>query len=148
MATKYPLSTELLELSARLIRTVRRLDPSMPGVNVRLLSILDELGPTTVSQLAEVDRCTQPTMTGIVRGMVERGLVAKTPNPADSRSTLVTMTNEGRAVLTEHRQRYAEFVAGRARAAGRSAADIEAAVGLLADLVNGPTQTLENKKEA
>ncbi len=61
-------------LSARLVREVRRHNAELPAATTRLLSLLDELGPSTVSDLAAQDRCSQPTMTGIVNGLVTQGL--------------------------------------------------------------------------
>ncbi len=60
------------------------------------MSLLDELGPSTVGRLAEQDRCSQPTMTGLVNGMVERGWAERTPHPDDSRANLVSLTSLGR----------------------------------------------------
>jgi len=130
------LSNELLVLSARLVRDVRRHNSDHPAASTRLMSLLDELGPSTVGALAHADRCTQPTMTGLVNGLVERGWVERRPHPDDARAQLVTMTESGRAHLTDVRRRNAALVAERIAASGRSADDLATAVAVLTDLLN------------
>ena len=45
------------------------------------MSLLDELGPSTVSALAQADRCSQPTMTGLVNGLVDKGWLQRDAAP-------------------------------------------------------------------
>lgn len=129
------LSNELLVLSARLVRDVRRHSSEYPAASTRLMSLLDELGPSTVGALAEADRCSQPTMTGLVNGLVERGWVERRPHPDDARAQLVTMTEAGCAMLAEVRRRNAALVAERIEASGRSPEDLATAVAVLTDLL-------------
>ena len=53
-----------------LVREVRRHKVDIPPANIRLMSLLDELGPSTISALAVADRCSQPTMSGLVNASV------------------------------------------------------------------------------
>jgi DNA-binding MarR family transcriptional regulator len=129
------LSNALVVLSARLVREVRRNTADPPAASIRLMSLLDELGPSTVGGLAEADRCTQPTMTGIVNGLVAKGWVQRDPHPDDARSTLVSMTADGRRTLTAVRRRNATLVAERIAASGRSTEDLATAVAVLSDLL-------------
>ena len=46
------LSNDLVVLSARLVREVRRNNTDLPAASTRLMSLLDELGPSTVGALA------------------------------------------------------------------------------------------------
>ena len=46
------LSNDLVVLSARLVREVRRNTTDLPAASTRLMSLLDELGPSTVGALA------------------------------------------------------------------------------------------------
>lgn len=130
------LSNELVVLSARLVRVVRRNDVGLPPATSRVLSLLDELGPATVSVLAESDRCSQPTMTNLVKGLAEKGWVERTPHPDDARSTLVGLSDAGRERLTEVRERNAALVAGRTEAAGLSPSDLATTVAVLRELVS------------
>lgn len=130
------LSNDLVVLSARLVREIRRNTSDMPAASTRLMSLLDELGPSTVSALAQADRCSQPTMTGLVNGLSEKGWVQREPHPDDARSTLVTMTDAGRQVLTSVRRRNATLVAARIEASGRSPEELATAVAVLSDLLS------------
>jgi DNA-binding MarR family transcriptional regulator len=103
------------------------------------MSLLDELGPSTVGRLADHDRCSQPTMTGLVNGLVDRGWAERSPHPHDSRANLVTLTPLGRTTLATLRRHNADLIAERIAASGRSVDDLETAVALLRDLVP-PTQ--------
>jgi DNA-binding MarR family transcriptional regulator len=129
------LSNELVVLSARLVREVRRHTPDLPAASTRLLSLLDELGPSTIGDLAKADRCSQPTMSGLVKGIGAKGWVTRSAHPQDARSSLVTLTDRGREVLTELRRRNADVVAARARATEVSPDDLSGAVALLSRLL-------------
>ena len=83
--------------AARLVRAVRRLHEQPAAI--RVLALLDELGPTTVSALARADRCSQPTMSLAVARLMESGEVTKTGDPADARRTVITLTARGRRTL-------------------------------------------------
>ena len=97
-----------------------------------MLSLLDQYGALGVGRLAELDRCSQPTMTGTVKALVERAWVAKEPDPTDARATLVTLTPAGTAALGDVRRRNAAAVAERFAAQTRhSAADLATAVSVL-----------------
>lgn len=56
-------------------------------------------GPRTPGELAELDRVAAPSMTKTVNCLADRGLVATSDNPADGRSKLVTLTEDGQALL-------------------------------------------------
>jgi DNA-binding MarR family transcriptional regulator len=130
------LSNDLVVLSARLVREVRRNSSDVPAASLRLMSMLDELGPSAVGALAQADQCTQPTMTGIVNGLVAKGWVRREPHPDDARSTLISMTQEGRRKLTAVRRRNATVVAERIAGSGHTAEELATAVAVLSDLLN------------
>ena len=130
------LSNDLVVLSARLVREVRRNTTDLHAASIRLMSLLDELGPSTVSALAQANRCSQPTMTGIVNGLVDKGWLRRDPHPDDARSTLVSMTTEGRHKLTVVRRRNADLVAEQITSSGRSPEDLATAVAVLSDLLS------------
>ncbi|MGZ4493791.1 MAG: MarR family winged helix-turn-helix transcriptional regulator [Nocardioides sp.] len=105
---------ELVVYSGRLVRAVsRRTSSDVPAAALRLLSQVDELAPVTVGALAQSDRCSQPTMSAAVQNLVDKGWAGKDPNPADARSSLVSLTDEGRTVLGAARRRNAQVVAAR-----------------------------------
>jgi DNA-binding MarR family transcriptional regulator len=117
------LSAELVLCLGRLNRAIGRdtvgLSTTVPTASLRLLAQVEELGPATVGALARADHCSQPTMSGAVAGLVQRGWATKSPNPDDARSSLVELTDEGRAVLDAARRERAAVVSARARADGR-----------------------------
>jgi len=133
--TVQQLSNDLVVLSARLVREVRRNTADLPAASTRLMSLIDELGPSTVGALAQADRCSQPTMSGIVNGLVDKGWVQRDTHPKDARASLVSMTVEGRRKLTAVRQRNARLVAQRIAASGRSTEELATAVSVLSDLL-------------
>jgi DNA-binding MarR family transcriptional regulator len=107
--TEAELASDLVTHAARLVRAVRR-ELELPA-GTRIISLLDEHGPLGITALADLDRCSQPTMSGAVAHLVERGWVSKAPNPDDARASVVTLTPAGRTELARIRQRHGERVA-------------------------------------
>jgi DNA-binding MarR family transcriptional regulator len=66
-------------------------------VQTRLLGVLRDRRPT-MNQLAAFLGLDKSSVTGLVDRAERRGLVARVPSPADRRSVLVTLTDEGRAL--------------------------------------------------
>lgn len=130
----HQLSNDLVVLSARLVREVRRTTADVSGAGARLLSLLDEVGPTGIGRLAELDRCSQPTMSGLVKGLVAKQWVDRRPHPEDARASLIELNARGREVLAEVRARNAAMVAERVTASGHSPAELAATVALLRDI--------------
>jgi DNA-binding MarR family transcriptional regulator len=131
------LSAELVVYAGRLVRAVsRRAGHDVPAATLRLLSQVDELGPTTIGHLAQADRCSQPTMSSAVQNLVDKGWAAKQPNPADARSSLVHLTDAGREALGSTRRKNAAVVAARLEADPQhDVQDLETAVALLRGLL-------------
>lgn len=105
--------------SLRLVvgRLARRLrQRTLGGLTPSQLSVLASLGrhgAMTLSDLAETERVAAASISGIVSRLVEKGLVDRVPNPEDGRSTLVEMTDRGRAVLEKGRGERTAFLAAR-----------------------------------
>jgi DNA-binding MarR family transcriptional regulator len=139
------LGSDLVVYAARLVRAVRR-ELELPA-GTRVLSLLDELGPLGITQLAAADRCSQPTMSGAVAQLVEHGLVTKAPNPDDARSSLVTLTQAGRDELERVRSRSGERVAALVAAhPTHTTEDLATAVAVLRDVLATST-TVSNTQE-
>lgn len=131
----HELGSDLVVHAARLIRAVRRLHELPPGF--RVLSLLDEHGPLGITQLADADRCSQPTMSGAVAQLAERGLVDKQPNPRDARGSVVTLTTQGRQELARVRREYGATVAARFAAhPTHTVEELATAVAVLRDLLD------------
>lgn len=128
------LASDLVVHAARLVRAVRR-ELELPA-GTRIISLLDEHGPLGITQLAALDRCSQPTMSAAVTQLVERGWVSKATNPDDARSSLVTLSDTGRAELARIRRRHGERVAALLAAHGNhSTQDLATAVAVLRDVL-------------
>ena len=137
----HDLSAELMVLVGRLTRTVTRAaGVDVPTASLRLLSQVDELGPVTIGALTEADRCSQPTMSSAVQTLCRRGWASKVRNPDDGRSSLVTLTDAGRAVLADARRKRAQVVVGLFTAdPGHDERDLATAVAVLRGLLDART---------
>jgi DNA-binding MarR family transcriptional regulator len=122
-------SSELVVQAVRLVRAVRRRVVQPSGI--RILSLLDELGPLGVTALAEADRSSQPTISGAVSQLVDEGWVAKKPDLKDARRSVVQLTALGRKRLAEARRDNGLAVAERLARTGHSADDVAHAVAVL-----------------
>ena len=85
------------------------LSPSLTSA----LSSIERHGPVTPSDLANCERVQRPTITRVLARLEELELIERTADPADGRSTLVTITPVGRALLGDLRTRRDAFLADR-----------------------------------
>ena len=127
-------SSELVVQAARLVRAVRRRVGQPAGI--RLLALLDDLGPMGVTAIAEADRSSQPTVSGAVRQLVDEGWVVKEPDPHDARRSLVELTAKGRQRLSDARRDNGAAVAERLARTGHSPADVARAVAVLRSVMD------------
>lgn len=80
-----------------------------------------------------------PTMTKIVAGLVEEGLVARTPDPLDRRIAWLTVTPEGRKLLARRRRNMDSFLLRRLRSLPpEDVATLERAAEIIAQLTEEP----------
>jgi DNA-binding MarR family transcriptional regulator len=80
---------------------------STSDVSATALSLLDRLDADEdhrVTDLAALEGITQPSATGLVNRLEERGWVERRADPSDGRASLVTITDAGRTRLHEHRE--------------------------------------------
>jgi DNA-binding MarR family transcriptional regulator len=100
-----------LARSARRLRQEAGTDLS-PSLNAALATI-ERHGPLTPSELAARERVQRPTVTRVVYRLEEAGLVTRAADPADGRSSLITVTPAGRALLAAARTRKDAFLSER-----------------------------------
>lgn len=114
------MSKELLEVAGglhstavRLLRTVRHVDQEsgLSPASLSALSVLVFAGPLTVGKLADAEGVRSPTMTGIVNGLVAKGLAERRTPAGDRRAVQVAVTGRGRRLFDQARQRRVEAVA-------------------------------------
>jgi DNA-binding MarR family transcriptional regulator len=138
------LSTDLVIYTARLVRSLRRTHEAPAGT--RVLSLLDEHGPLGVTQLAKLDRCSQPTMSAAVAQLAESGLVVKEPNPLDARGSVVSLTVEGSDALAHQRDAWATAISERLQLHNRTQEELATAVSVLRDLLDaGPVDGVQRE---
>ncbi|HET6736752.1 MarR family winged helix-turn-helix transcriptional regulator [Mycobacterium sp.] len=99
-----PLGADLLAVVARINRlATQRARLPLPFAQGRLLSTIEDQGPTRISDLANLDHCSQPTMTTQVRRLEDAGLVSRTVDPEDARAVLIRITTKGVETLRQVR---------------------------------------------
>jgi DNA-binding MarR family transcriptional regulator len=121
-----------------IVRTARRLrqeagselSPSLTAA----LSTVERHGPMTPSELASRERIQRPTATRVLARLEDDGLVERTPDPRDGRSSLVAATPRARALLAELRTRKTAFLAERLE---RLDPDERAVLDRAADILEG-----------
>jgi DNA-binding MarR family transcriptional regulator len=109
-------------LRMAIVRTARRLRQEAAGAVGELtptaaaaLATVERHGPLTPSELAEIERVKRPTATRTLGVLIATGLVERTPDPADRRSALVSLTAAGRDRLRRLRGRKNAYLARRMR---------------------------------
>lgn len=98
----------------RLARRLRQeADPGLTPSQLVALATIERHGPLSPSELAEIERIQRPTVTRILRGLVDAGLVDRRPDPADGRSALVEIEERGSALLSQLRSRKNAYLSRR-----------------------------------
>src|SRR3546814_6072534 len=85
---------------ARRLRAERAVD-SMSDGQFAVLAALKVHGPHTLSELAERERVTAPSMNRTVNCLQDAGYVTRAPVDDDRRKVLVDVTDSGRTVVEE-----------------------------------------------
>jgi DNA-binding MarR family transcriptional regulator len=101
-----------LHLGAVLL--TRHLASNSTGLSLSARAVLATLaddGPTRLMRLATAGGITQPAMTQLVGRLEREGLVVRLFDPDDGRATLVDITDAGRALLAQLRQRQRDNLA-------------------------------------
>ena len=108
------------QLRLAITRTSRRLRQEAgvglsPSQGAALASI-ERHGPLTPSEVASIERIQRPTATRLLAKLEAAGLVTRQADPVDRRSSLVSVTVSGSALLAESRAHKDAFLAQRLRA--------------------------------
>jgi DNA-binding MarR family transcriptional regulator len=80
---------------------------------VAALATVERHGPLSPSELADRERIKRPTATRIVGHLEAAGLVQRVRDPEDGRSSILSVTADGRAVLRRLRERKTAYLAKR-----------------------------------
>jgi DNA-binding MarR family transcriptional regulator len=91
---------------------------------VAALATIERHGPLTPSEIAAIERVKRPTITRTLGCLEREGLIDRAADPADGRSSLVSVNAAGRERLHRLRSRKNAYLARRMR--DLSAEEIEA----------------------
>ena len=109
------------QLRNAIVRTSRRLrqegatEIGLSPTATAALASINRSGPLTPSELAAIERVKRPTMTRTLACLQREGLIERTPDPADGRSSLVAVNAAGRERLARLRRRKSAYLARRLR---------------------------------
>jgi len=96
---------------ARRMRRTRAVD-AMSDAQLAVLMTLRLHGRRTISALAERERVTAPSMTSLINGLEEQGLVTRTPDDEDRRRVQVDITDAGAGIVERTIERRDELLIG------------------------------------
>jgi DNA-binding MarR family transcriptional regulator len=105
------LRVSVMRLSRRL--RAERLQTDLSLNQLATLGTLDRHGPLTPRELAEHEKVQPPSMTRVLAGLEERGLILRTPHASDGRQHLVSLTADARTLLKEDRRKREAWLAQR-----------------------------------
>lgn len=130
----------LHSVAIRLLRALRRHDAASGIGPARLsaLSVLVFRGPCTLGALAEAEQVRPPTMSRVVAGLEEAGLVHRQPDAEDGRRAHIHATPAGRRLLERaRRRRVRELGAWLAALPAADAGKVAEAVSILERMLAG-----------
>ena len=107
------LADQLHSAAIHLLRRLRKEDDAS-GLSAPRLSALSVVvfgGPLTLGELARAEQVKPPTMTRIVTGLENEGLVKRKGDPRDKRLTRIEATPKGQTILVAGRARRVEKLA-------------------------------------
>ena len=102
---------EIIELERRANRVLKQYSPdawmglSLTIAQLKSLFFIDNEGSTNFTKLAAALGVTSSNVTGIVDRLVEQELVSRKENPEDRRVLLLSVTEKGKALLANLRER-------------------------------------------
>lgn len=109
---------------ARRLRCVRVAD-AMSDAQLGVLMTLRLHGRRTITALAERERVTAPSMTSLINGLEEQGLVTRTPDDEDRRRVQVDVTDAGIDIVEQTMRRRDELLVGAMRELELSADEVQ-----------------------
>jgi DNA-binding MarR family transcriptional regulator len=121
-ARHIPLLDSAARLRMAIVRTARRLrqeaaaeTSGLTPTSTAALATIERHGPLTPSEIAEIERVKRPTITRTLGALEGEGLIDRAPDPADGRSSLVSVNAAGRERLRRLRGRKNAYLARRMR---------------------------------
>jgi DNA-binding MarR family transcriptional regulator len=100
-------ATRLHSAAIHLLRRLRAADAAtgLSGPRLSALSVIVFGGPVTLGELARAEQVRPPTMSRLVTGLAQAGLIERRRDPADGRVQRIRATARGRSLLEAGRTR-------------------------------------------
>lgn len=114
-----PSSASVVRLRLVVARLYRQLaqasgdDLNLTYAQLSALARTLEHGPLRIGELAAYEQVAAPSLTRTLAPLAAAGLLVKQPDPSDGRSSLVSVTDEGEALLQRIRRQRSELLARR-----------------------------------
>ena len=90
----------------------------------RVLRVLDEQGELEQTAIAHSACLQLPSLTRILRNMEQEGLVSRRTDPGDRRKSLVSICENGKALIASHADRHAAIFSRIEKLYGREKLDL------------------------
>src|ERR1700753_2185452 len=114
LATALRISIARLARRLRVERTAQGTPESeLSDTQFAALSARERHSGMTPGELAEHEKVQPPSMTRVIAALAERGLVMRVPHSTDRRQVVLSVTEEGRAVVQRARRRRDAWLAKR-----------------------------------
>jgi len=85
----------------------------LSDIQLAALAALERHQAMTPGELADYEKVQPPSMTRVIAVLEERSLVQRSAHPTDRRQVILTVTAEGRALVTRVRRRKEAWLAQR-----------------------------------
>ena len=112
LATALRISVSRLARRLRVERQAEGLS-SLSDTQLAALAVLESHAEMTPGELADHEKVQPPSMTRVIAVLEERKLVMRAPHPTDRRQVVLTVTEEGRALVLQARRRRDAWLAKR-----------------------------------
>ena len=99
LATSLRISVSRLARRMRAERVAQGLQPELSDSQLAALAALEK-HTMTPGELAEHEKVQPPSITRVIASLEERGLIQRMPHPSDRRQVVLTVTVQGRDVVT------------------------------------------------
>ena len=131
-------------LRLAIVRTARRMRQEAGGdlspTLIAALGTIDNLGPMTPSELADIERVKRPTATRIAAALEKDGLIDRAADPSDGRACLLSTSREGKALIKRVRSRKNAYISRRLRKLGDEDVEtLERAAAVLERMLEDPS---------
>jgi DNA-binding MarR family transcriptional regulator len=107
------LASRLSLAIGRLHRRIRLASNDVPPLQLSTLVSIENHGPLRLGELAQREAVTAPTMSRVLAVLTRRGLIVRTIDARDARSSRVALSPAGTRVLAEVRSRRAALLDAR-----------------------------------